>query len=214
MEQEENRQEEEVFSVEGNEDFSLKRAVEEVSGGASRPSDIKQEPLQEALLKKIEETEKKYLYLLADFENYKKRAQREQTEQAKFSNERLLKEVLVVLDDLERAILHSKEAENSAQIAEGVTLTAKQFLSFLARYSVKPIPCLNQPFDPVYHQSVGYVEKSGGEEGQVAEEIQRGYLIHDRVLRASLVRVLKKKPVVVEDRLDFGSVGGNVDRKM
>ncbi len=217
MEQEENRQQEdEVFSLDENEDVSLKRVVEEVEDGVNPPSsdEIKPEPLQDTLLKKIEEAENKYLYLRADFENYKKRTQKEQLELTKFANERLLKDMLVVLDDLERALLYSQDMENLGKISEGVALTVKQFLSCLMRYGVTPIHCLGQPFNPTYHQSVGYVERVDGEDGQVAEEVQRGYLIHDRVLRASLVRVLKKKQGVEEDRFDFGSIGVNIDRTM
>jgi len=208
----EENNEEEIFSLSGQEDASLEESVEEVVSQESWGD--KMQLLQGMLGRKTEEAQKagdKYLYLLADFENYKKRSQKEQGESARFSNAKLLKEMLVVLDNLERAVLHSKETADGGKITEGLDLVVKQFLSCLGQYGVKSIDSLNQPFDPVYHQAVGYLERSGCEKDQVVEEVQKGYMLHDRVLRASMVLISKEKAVVEEGGQ---AVGGFVDQNI
>ena len=212
METIEENNEEEIFSLSGQEDASLEESVEEVVSQESWGD--KMQLLQGMLGRKTEEAQKagdKYLYLLADFENYKKRSQKEQGESARFSNAKLLKEMLVVLDNLERAVLHSKETADGGKITEGLDLVVKQFLSCLGQYGVKSIDSLNQPFDPVYHQAVGYLERSGCEKDQVVEEVQKGYMLHDRVLRASMVLISKEKAVVEEGGQ---AVGGFVDQNI
>lgn len=142
------------------------------------------------------ESHDRYLRTLADFENYKKRAQKEQLEQAKFANEKLIKEFLPVIDNLERALLHSKETKDFDKMVEGVDLIQKQLLSTLAKFGVRPIESLHRPFDPFLHQSIGQVESeegSGEKENQVVGETQKGYFLNERVLRPSLVLVSKKK---------------------
>ena len=142
------------------------------------------------------EAHDRYLRTLADFENYKKRAQKEQMEQAKFANEKIIKEFLPVIDNLERALSHSKETKDFDKMVEGVELIQKQLLSALGKYGVRPIESLHQPFDPFLHQSIGQVESedgSGENENQVVGETQKGYFLNERVLRPSLVLVSKKK---------------------
>mgnify|MGYP001578112023 CR=1 FL=1 len=136
--------------------------------------------------------EEKYRYLLADFENYKKRAQKEQIEQFKFANEKILKEALVVLDYLDRAVSHAKKIDGSEKVIEGLDLVLKQFLSFLNRFGVTPIESLNKSFDPACHQAVGQVERDDLPEGEVVEDVQRGFMLYDRLIRPSFVLIAKK----------------------
>ena len=138
----------------------------------------------------------RYLRTLADFENYKKRAQKEKLEQAQFANEKLIKELLPVVDNLERALSHAKETDDFDKMVEGLELIYKQILSGLGKFGVTPIESLNRPFDPLLHQSIGQVESEEGssaEEDRVVSETQKGYFLNDRVLRPSLVVVSKKK---------------------
>lgn len=164
---------------------------------ASEEPDIQQ--LRSELQKKeqaAKEWQDRYLRTLADFENYKKRAQKEQIEQAKFANEKLIKEFLPVIDNLERALLHSKETKDFDKMVEGVELIHKQLLSAMGKFGVRPIESLHRPFDPFLHQSIGQVESEPGsdqEEDQVVAETQKGYFLNERVLRPSLVLVSKKK---------------------
>lgn len=196
MDSEEENRKEDVFSLAGDEDVTFQRHVDEVAGLAQRaPEAVERNESQEALAKKTEElqqVERKYVYLLAEFDNYKKRVQRDLAEQTKFANERLLREMLVLVDGLERAILHSKEAPNAQKIAEGVELILKQSLACFGRYGVLPMESLGKPFDPAYHQAVGQVVRHGFDENQVIEEVQKGYLLHDRVLRAAMVLIAQR----------------------
>ncbi len=170
--------------------------VDEMIRPAEGSSDQKIVTLQNELEKAKQEAKKNQeqcLYLRADFDNYKKRVQREQIEQTKFANERLIKEMLVILDDLERAVLHAVETEDSSKVLEGLGLIIKQFLALLGKFGVAPIDSLNQPFDPGAHQAVGTVERLEGADNEVVQEVQRGYRLHDRVIRPAMVWVSKKK---------------------
>ncbi len=135
----------------------------------------------------------KYLRIYAEFENYKKRAVRDQEEFSKYANERLLKELLPVVDNLERAIFHTKDTKEPGKILEGLELILKQCLEVIGKLGVTGFESHLQPFDPSKHQAIGQMESEEHEEGTVIEEIQRGYRISDRILRPALVIVSKKK---------------------
>lgn len=142
------------------------------------------------------EAQDRFMRTLADFENYKKRTQRDQADALKYANEKLIKELLPVIDNLERALSHSRETRDFDRMMEGVELIHKQLLSVLGKYGVVPIESLHQPFDPFLHQSIGQVEVEEGadaKENQVVGETQKGYYLNERVLRPSLVTIAKKK---------------------
>jgi len=148
--------------------------------------------LQLALAAKAEEVRglnDKYLRLAAEFDNYKRLIQRDQRDQIRFGNEQLLKELLPVLDNLERAIKASQEVGDSNVLIQGVDLTLKQLTGVLSRFHVKPVETVGQLFNPATHQSVTSVASKKIPEQHVVEEFQRGYLLHDRILRAAMVSV-------------------------
>jgi molecular chaperone GrpE len=152
--------------------------------------------LQQALVAKAEEVKSlndKYLRLAAEFDNYKRLIQRDQRDQIRFGNEPVLKELLPVVDNLERAIKSSREGGNSDVLIQGVELTLKQLTGALARFHVTPIQTIGQPFNPATHQSVISVASKKIPEQHVVEEFQRGYLLHDRILRAAMVSVSTRK---------------------
>lgn len=136
----------------------------------------------------------RYLRLAAEFENYKKRIQREQEEYGKYANERLLKELLPVLDNLQRALQHSDQSSNTNGLVQGVELTCKQYLEVLSRFGVRPIPSVGLPFDPAVHQAVATVESKGQAPHTIVEEYEKGYYLHDRVLRPASVTVAANGP--------------------
>ena len=131
----------------------------------------------------------RYLRLAAEFENYKKRSQKDLDEFRKYANERLLKELLPVLDNLERALQHGRAGGNSEGVMQGVELTSKQYQEILSRFGVKPIASVGQRFDPAIHHAAATVEAKGREPNTVAEEYEKGYYLHDRVLRPATVTV-------------------------
>ncbi|HSL03282.1 MAG TPA: nucleotide exchange factor GrpE [Nitrospiraceae bacterium] len=148
--------------------------------------------LQLALTEKTDkfmELNDKYLRLAAEFDNYKRLIQRDQRDQIRFGNEALLKELLPVVDNLERAIKSSREGGNSDVLIQGVELTLKQLTGALTRFHVTPVETVGQPFNPATHQSVTSIESKKVPVQHVVEEFQRGYLLHDRILRPAMVSV-------------------------
>ena len=133
----------------------------------------------------------KYLRLAAEFENYKRRAQRDQSETIRFANEKLLKDLLPTIDNLERALHCSQEKSDTEGLLQGVELTYKQFLDTLEKVGVKQVTSAGEPFDPAKHQAVGQVESSTVAENFVVDEYQKGYFLQDRILRPAMVTVAK-----------------------
>lgn len=156
-----------------------------------------QESLKSALAAKAEEAQSwhdRYLRLAAEMENYKRVSQREQRDSIRFGNESVLREVLPVIDNLERAIKASKETSGGDALIQGVELTLKQLLESLGKFGVKQVQSEGQPFDPTQHQAVAQVESDAVQPGHVVEEYQKGYLLHERVLRAAMVSVASASP--------------------
>ncbi|MEK7306278.1 MAG: nucleotide exchange factor GrpE [Nitrospirota bacterium] len=169
---------------------------ENSQAGTQETPETEIERLRLEIPKKDEEIlnlQDKYLRICADFENYKKRSMKEQMESAKYANERILKELLPAIDNLERAILHSKETSDLKGLVEGVELTYKQFLDSLGRFGVKVVQSIGEPFDPSRHQALGQVESDKHDENIVIEELQKGYLLEDRILRPALVNISRKR---------------------
>lgn len=160
-------------------------------------SDIQtgEQSLEAELAKKTREyneLHEKYLRLAAEFENYKRRVQREQAEHIKFANEKILKELLTTVDNLERAIQCGREQQTIGALLEGVELTYKHLVDTLAKFGVKQIESAGQPFDPSKHQAVAQVETSTIPARTVVEEYQKGYLLNERILRPAMVTVSKE----------------------
>lgn len=132
------------------------------------------------------------LRLSAEFENYKKRASRELSDFRKFANETIIKDLLGVIDNLERALTSAVDQEGSAgSIAEGVDLTLKEILKILEKNGVTVIAAEGENFDPTFHQAVMQQEAPDQPPNTVVQELQKGYLLHNRLLRPSMVAVSK-----------------------
>ena len=133
-----------------------------------------------------------YLRERADMENLRKRHQRDKEDAIRFANDRLLKEMIPVLDNLERAVDHAEQGSDDSQgLLEGVNMTINQFRKALEDFGIKPINAVGTDFDPNLHQAMGQVESEEQAPNTVATEFQKGYLLHDRLLRPSLVMVAK-----------------------
>jgi molecular chaperone GrpE len=128
----------------------------------------------------------RHLRLLADFDNYRKRAEREQKSQARFSMVEPLRELLPVVDNLERALAAPGSADD---LRHGVAMIVRQFLEVLRKIGVEPVPAVGHRFDPRFHEAVMRVEGDDVEAPTVVEELQRGYVFHERLLRPSMVKV-------------------------
>jgi molecular chaperone GrpE len=132
----------------------------------------------------------RFLRLSAEFDNYKKRMIREMGDFKKYSNENILKDLLPVVDNLERAIQVSPQTEDALNsLIEGVDMTLKDTLKVFEKYKVMPIEAQEKMFDPNYHQAMMREETSEYPENTVINEFQKGYMIHDRLLRPAMVVV-------------------------
>ena len=152
----------------------------------------------------------KYIRLAAEFENYKRRAQRDQSDAIRYANESLLKNLLSTFDNLERAIQCGKDAGASGSLLEGVELTHKQFLETVEKLGVRQVSSTGSLFDPTMHQAVAQVESETAKANTVVEEFQKGYFLHDRILRPAMVTVAKEKSDQAESSStqDTGEEGG------
>ncbi len=140
------------------------------------------------------ETYDRFLRLSAEFENFKKRTTRELNDFRKYANEALIREFLGVVDNLERALQSSGNGlQTDAGVLEGVEMTHKEILKIFEKFNVQPIESLDQPFDPKFHQAVMQESVEGKPENSVTQELQRGYLMHDRLIRPAMVVVSKAK---------------------
>ncbi|MBI9075080.1 MAG: nucleotide exchange factor GrpE [Desulfatibacillum sp.] len=137
-----------------------------------------------------------YLRTLAEFENYRRRAEREMTEFKKYANEVLIKEILPVIDNLERAMactLNLDDPNCAQNVLAGVQLTEKEILKVLERHGVTQLCSVGEIFDPTYHQALMAEESDEHPEETVIREMQKGYLLKERLIRPALVTVAKGK---------------------
>jgi molecular chaperone GrpE len=148
----------------------------------------------EAKEEEAKETYDRLLRVSADFENYKKRSAREIEEFRKYANQSLLKEMLSVVDNLELAINSSNDQKKvDKHLVEGLNLTLNEILRVFEKFSVKPIEAQGKTFDPAFHEAVMREESDDFPENTVVSEFQKGYLIHDRLLRPAMVVVAVPK---------------------
>ena len=147
----------------------------------------------------------RYLRASAELENYKKRTQKEMAEFKRFANASLVKEILGVVDNLERAVESSNGTNEKEKLAEGLDLTLKELLKIFKTFHVTPIESLGETFDPRYHQAMMQQETSDYPENVVIKELQKGYMIHDRLLRPAMVVVSKSASESQKDPHAHGS---------
>jgi molecular chaperone GrpE len=168
-------------SIEDTEDLEMSEEAEIASLYAD---------LEEARVK-LQESEDNLLRLAAEFENTKKRLQRERETSLKYAEENVLKELLPGIDNIERAMEQGRETDSVESLMEGVELTRKGLLSTLDKFGVKPIESVGEPFDPNIHEAVAMEETDELEPNRVLKEFQKGYVYKDRLLRATKVIVSK-----------------------
>jgi molecular chaperone GrpE len=158
-------------------------------------------------LKGALETEKKrseeYLtqlkYAQADIENLKKRFDRQIAEVKEYANERIVTELLDVVDELELAIESGRSSDSTEALIQGVEMTLKKLRKILENEGVAPIKCLGEPFDPSKHNAVAKTEKEGVEGCKIVEEVRKGYTMREKVIRPSIVKVVVKPPKSQEE---------------
>ncbi len=144
------------------------------------------------LEKEVEANYDRFVRVTADFENYKKRTAREMGDLRKFANETILKDMLSVVDNLERAVESgSKQDSDKQTLLEGVEITLKDLFRLFEKYGVKDFKSEGEPFDPVFHQAMMQQQTNEYPDNTVVNELQKGYTIHERLLRPAMVVVAR-----------------------
>lgn len=131
-----------------------------------------------------------FLRARADLDNFRKRAQREKEDLLKFSNETILRELLPVIDNLERALQHAA-TDGETGLLQGVELTLGQFGKVLEKFNVVAIAAVGELFDPARHEAMGQIESAEQPPNTVVQLLQKGYLLNDRLLRPAMVLIAK-----------------------
>jgi molecular chaperone GrpE len=165
---------------------------------------IEQDDIAEPVAKAEEKTEQppgpeaelaelkdRYLRLYAEFENYKKRVNKDKEDLVRYCNESILYEILPVIDNLEMALSHATE-DVPEGLVKGVEITLREFQRVMEKFGLIPIASKGKPFDPSVHHAMSQVMRSDVEDKTVVEEYRKGYMFGDKVLRPSLVAVSKK----------------------
>lgn len=147
----------------------------------------------------IEELNNKYLRLYAEFDNYKKRVNKDKEELVRYGNESLLNALLPAIDNLELALKHGA-CDPKTGVVEGVEITLRELQRTLEKFGVTKIAATGKKFDPAVHHAMVQVERDDLDEKMVAEELRAGYLYNDKVLRPSLVSVSVKPKARAEDK--------------
>jgi molecular chaperone GrpE len=185
MDQKDERDEAGVKSAQG---------IEGADEGTAALPETEIEQLRQKLVEKEEEARANYDRFLrerAELENFKKRMQREKAEALRFASEPLIRELIPVIDNLERAVECGDG--NGKSVVDGVQLVLSSLMQILERHGVKRVEALGQPFDPTHHQAFAQVESAEHEPNRVVKQHHTGYLLHDRLLRPALVTVSTRK---------------------
>lgn len=144
---------------------------------------------EEQLQKQLDESEDRYLRLRADFDNFRRRVNLDREAQEKYRAQKLVTELLPVLDNFERALQMTPEQEETKSLLQGMEMVYKTLVAALESEGVKPIETVGKPFDPTVHQAVMTDSDDSAESNSVLAELQKGYTLKDRVIRPSMVKV-------------------------
>ena len=160
---------------------AVEEAAEEKTENTEEKTEEKKEEAPE------EDGDAKYLRLMADFQNYKKRVEKEKTDLYSYANEKLVTEILAVLDNFERALAHEDSGDG---FKEGMEMIFKQLMDVLEKSGLAEIAALGEDFDPNFHNAVMTEETEEYESGKVSGVMQKGYTLNGKVIRPSMVKVV------------------------
>src|SRR5919109_3047932 len=184
------------------------QAVETATGAGDAAEEPELAKLREQLDAKEKEARENYdrfLRQAAELDNFKKRTAREKDEAIRFASEALIRDILPIIDNLERAVAHASGGGNGKPLVEGVEMVLKGLFDVLSKHGVMQISSVGQPFDPHKHEAMAQVESDHHEPNTVIEEHHKGYVLRDRLLRPALVTVSKPSKTI-EKKNDDGEV--------
>ena len=157
-----------------------------------KPKSTRKSEIEKALTEEQEKSKdylNRLMYLQADFENYKKRVDKEIRDEIQRSSQRLITNLLGVVDELEIAIESGKKTENKEALMEGVEMVLKKLYATLGQEGLTKIEAVGKPFDPNKHEVILKVPTSSHSEGTVIEEVRKGFMLQDKVIRPSMVKI-------------------------
>jgi molecular chaperone GrpE len=187
-----------VVSEQGSGSDAMDKETEEVKEEAKDDDMVSISKKEYEELQKSKEAQQKLLYAYAEFENYKKRAAKDLQQQICYANEKLIKEVLPIIDNLGRAKDHADQcktldAEQFQKFLKGIDLVLKQLTDSLKKFGVEEVCSVGEKFDPNYHEAMDHRESEDHDNGVVIDEYQKGYTLNGRLIRPSKVGVSIKK---------------------
>jgi molecular chaperone GrpE len=194
--------------IKSTEDLDVEQSTEAAPSDDLPVADSEVNVLRQQLEEKELEAKNNYdrfVRQTAELDNFKKRSARDREEAIRYANESLIKDLLPVVDNLERAVAHASGGGNGKPIVEGVELVVKGLLDVLAKHGVAQISAVGQPFDPAKHEAIAQVESQTHELNSVVDELHKGYTLRDRLLRPALVSVAKP-PITQEKKNDDSKV--------
>jgi molecular chaperone GrpE len=136
-----------------------------------------------------EEHYQRYLRTQADFDNFRRRSRMEKEEFAKYASMKLIEQLLPIVDNMDRALTSSRDTTDFDALVKGVEMTFRQLEQVLEQEGLKKMDAVGQPFNPEFHQAIMQVDSDEHEEGIVVEEMQKGYILKDKILRPAMVKV-------------------------
>ncbi len=142
-----------------------------------------------ALTKQVEEQQQRVLRVQADFDNFRRRTMKEKEELAQYASMKLIEQMLPIVDNFERALMAAESNKDFDSFVKGIDMIFRLMGQTLEQEGLKPMMVVGEPFNPEFHQAVMQVESDEYEEGIVVEEIQKGYMMKDKVLRPAMVKV-------------------------
>ena len=177
-------EEPEIMDVVDTEDNQTEIEDAELSENANLQNEL------DAARAEIEKEKKEYLFLMADFDNFRKRTMRERAELLKNAGERVLSGLLPIVDDFERGLAAAKEAKDAEAVRQGMELIYQKFIKYLESQGVKPMESTGADFDPELHEAIATIPAPTPElKGKVLDTTQKGYMLNDKVLRHAKVAV-------------------------
>ncbi len=164
---------------------------EEKEAKGDKKEKKKKDKKQDALKEKVEELEDRVKRQMAEFDNFRKRTEKEKTAMFETGAKSVIEKILPVVDNFERGLASVPEEEKDGAIAQGMQMIYKQLMTELENLDVKPIPAVGEEFNPEFHNAVMQTESEEFESGTVAQELQKGYTYRDSVVRHSMVAVVQ-----------------------
>jgi molecular chaperone GrpE len=153
----------------------------------------------ETLQEQVEKNYDLYVRSQAEMENFKKRTAKEKEDTVRYANETLIKEILPVIDNLEKAISHAHQDNAVAALREGIELTLKGLKASLKKAGLEEVEAQGNNFDPCFHEAVSEMVDERAKPGTVLQELQKGYVLNGRLIRPSMVVVSKRKDTKASD---------------